>query len=293
MSLSIQKASNQGNTDDKATVANEQGGRGEEWLQATDWDDPLDVAFLYKDASASNGCGHIMEWKATKLVDCRYCPICHETVGLICDGVVATSCSTATKDSSSSVLSFKYGKQLYRLSVSARQKSNPSFPSLKYWMTSWITTTSSSGSDLHNVPITAQDRIQQALGLVGVKVLHKGKVLYSSKSTATNQGEASSSSLKISQRLLETSEWPKPSLVVMGTIEGRELKGRPSSHTTYNTMNLFFFSLTRLVSLPWNIVRYGLRGSLLFARTFLSPFFPRLSPSSEHQDNGQDRPHRD
>ena len=61
-----------------------------QWSQATDWDDPLDVAILYKDFSTEK-CGHVMEWKPFCLVDCNQCPICGTSVGLIADGGAVTA----------------------------------------------------------------------------------------------------------------------------------------------------------------------------------------------------------
>jgi hypothetical protein len=238
----------------------------DDWLQASDWDEPLEIALLYKDVIAKNGCGHAMQWNPHKLVDCKLCPACQEPVVLICDG--------SSGNPSQPCIAFKYGKQIYRLSVD--NKNTPPAPQSlwKSWIISWM----SPQSNEHNNPVTAQDRIQQALGLVGLKVLHKGKILYPSSSLEPQQ---------ISKRLLEVSdadwhEHPKASLVVMGTLQGRELKGPPTKKTAPWTLKQFLF-------LPWNIVHWSLHCSWLFFRTFLTPFLPLSLTSGDDEDH----PHQD
>ena len=232
------------------------------WLQASDWDDPLDIAVFYKDVTMKNGCGHTMHWDPQKLVDCKKCPVCQGPVSFICDG---------SSNENPTCVSFKYGKQVYRLSVA--KKATPSSQSnlLKSWIVSWM---SPPGSQNNSVIVTAQDRIQQALGLVGLKVLHKGKVLCPS----------SSSPQQISTQLLELSdadwehEHPKASLVVMGTLQGQELTGPPTKDAVPWTWKQILF-------LPLNIVHWTVHCSWLFFRTFLNPFLPMSLTSGDDEDH--------
>ena len=261
------------------------------WMQATDWDDPLEVAFLYKDTTIESGCGHAMEWNAPKVLDCNKCPVCQQPVALICDGG-----STGHQHGPLSIAFFKYGKRMYRLSVarSTRKKAslstkttpadkNSSRSNSSLWESvrdAWSMIQNSTRDDTG--PITAQDRIQYALGLVGLKILHKGKVLYPSKSTTE---DLQSQNIELSKQLMEISnqDWQKskPSLVVMGTLQGQELKGPPPKKSEPWTWQ-------QIIYFPWNIVRFTWHCSWLFLRTFLHPFFPQHTITDD-----EGRPHQD
>ncbi len=88
-------------------------GDGASWLAASDWDDPSDVAVVYRDTDADGGCGHALRWRAGPLVDLRRCPMCQERVGMICDGLVASSGGGPTNK----IVRFRFGPHVFQLST--------------------------------------------------------------------------------------------------------------------------------------------------------------------------------
>lgn len=219
----------------------------EDWL-ASDYDDPLETAILYKQVQDNpEGCGHAVKWNLAMkhLLEQREstCPICTQPIAMIVDGGVASSPLTA-------VTTFKYGKQVFRLSCdnSAQPKSIPTMA----WMIKFLMGT--------NHSVTAQERMAQAMGMnvdKGFKILHKGKVLF----PGTNGKSSSSqrSSQQLSNRILEISraEWAahkKSALVVMGTRVGYELK-LPPKPGLFQTILFLPIRITQLtIGICWNFV---------------------------------------
>jgi hypothetical protein len=278
-------------------------------VEASDWDDPLDTAVLYKDTTgASSGCGHALQWNATKLITLKNCPICQEPVTLICDG--STAIATGD-DAHASCITFKYGKQIYRLSVEksssskeSKEEASKSTTSSSFWESISSFVWKSHNSNKPNINptmstvVTAQHRIAQALGLVGLKVLHKGKVLYPDPQNKSSPYPEDAE--EISLRLLDLSEidWNsnhihqakrKASLVVMGTLQGHELASRPPEEETFKKS---FPSWQQLVRLPFHIAYWGIHSGWLLIRTFLAPFLPRSLTTSTSSEQ-EDRPHQE
>lgn len=127
------------------------------------------------------------------------CPLCNSTPILsICDGIAAS------KDGrkGSSLVCFRYSRQNYYLSVPKRTGSSGMFSFF-----------------FSNPDATAQERVAQVLDVRdGFKILQRGKVIYPN---------SSASAAVISGQLIELSNAGrdnKPSLVVMGTRAGTELR---------------------------------------------------------------------
>lgn len=262
-----------------------------DWLEASDWDNPLHVAILYKDHRRVE-CGHAVQWNAQRLVDSKHCPVCQGSISFICDGGGRDVGPRTAEDPH---VCFKFGKQTYSLSL----KNEPSSSSYSTdWLSSFLnkwsirsastTTNSSSTSGV----VLAQDRIQTALKLAdGFKILHKGKVLYpSTPSTATAPPGSHKSPREVSDLLVELSASAQqqqqssssPSfLVVMGTLHGRELPARPVEKKAYSQQ----WTWQQLLQLPLAIVYWTIHSTWVFAKAFLSPFFSWASLAGDDDTN--------
>jgi hypothetical protein len=264
------------------------------WVQATDWDDPLQTAVLYKSVDdEETSCGHALRWKPKVLVALKKCPICQESVSMICDGVVVAN-KSSNNDNTNPTMTCKFGKQVYRISVVEQSKdekaSNKSSSNSSSSSSTWSLFGSSS-SPVTTTTITAQDRVRQALGLVeGYRILYKGKVIHSSssKDATTN---TTTSTTTVSKQLLELSaiEWKSPKgkkyMVVMGTQTGKELADNKSVDSPSSSS-----WSQRLLWLPFRMVQWGLGGAFWFAFSFFKPFIPQayLPSSSERDDDHED-----
>ena len=130
----------------------------------------------------------------------------------------------------------------------------------------------------------AQDRIQTALNLAdGFKILHKGKVLFPTTFTTRNNERRKGASQQVSDLLMtisaqdesfpsssSSSSPSSPSLVVMGTLMGRELPHRPIEKKEWKLP-----CWQQLLQLPWAIVYWSIHSTWVFAQTFLAPVLPR------------------
>jgi len=155
--------------------------------------------------------------------------------------------------------------------------------------------------------MSAQRCIQSALALRdGFKILHRGKVIYpytSSKSNDTKKSSPSSSrhqqqqasqpinskkdddtvvdddELTISEKILQLSQQVGETLIVMGTLQGRELKDPPppsSSSTTAATTPSSTISRTQglrllLIQWPATLIYHGTVSIWLFFKSFVLP----------------------
>lgn len=120
---------------------------------ATSEDALLETALVFENESSCK-CGHSL--KLAPLVEHlekrATCPICNATVEVVCDGMVNTK-------EADKVVTFKYRKHLYRLSVVGDPYDKMQFPhSLGYWI--WRQFLMLSGEE---VSFTAQERIAQVL----------------------------------------------------------------------------------------------------------------------------------
>ena len=289
------------------------------WIEATDWDEPLKTAVLYKSVDDDETkCGHAIQWKPNYLVNLKHCPICNEQVSMICDGGVVSAMSASTKtaeknddddeEKDNNIMTCKFGKQIYRLSIPSTKGVVPSttIDSSKsrnsvWGLLSWLLSMSSSSPKIAS-PLTAQDRIQYALGLIeGFRILHKGKVVYPpSSSSSSSSGSFSTNEntdpIQISKRLLETSqqEWNTPKgkkfMVVMGTQHGKELSPLPPSQNSDSGG-----IASSLLLLPLRIVSWTIKGTYWLVVSFLQPFLPEVflpydsSNTRQQQQQRQDR----
>lgn len=285
----------------------------ESWSAASDWDDPLTVAVVYKDTNTKNGCGHVLQWKADRLVDLRTCPICKEPVGMICDGLVAFN-----DDPTNNVVRFKFGTHVFQLSTGAEPV--PSVGSSQITVTKssqssswWGSINSRTDTSRTGYRVLAQERIARSLDLVGLKVLYKGKVLYP---IATSKLSKESISVReipddeaISQQLLEIShkDWhsgattssctttvhksgrnssnKKISLVVMGTLKARQLD---EPQTIVPQSVLFVQRLQQTFFFPLNLMSWLFQLGWLFFRSFFVPFWPASAPTTNESTDGDD-----
>uniref|UniRef100_A0A7S2XNP6 Uncharacterized protein n=2 Tax=Attheya septentrionalis TaxID=420275 RepID=A0A7S2XNP6_9STRA len=188
----------------------------------------------------------------------RMCPVCGEApIVSVYDGMAAKSLSGET---SLPIVAFRYGKQMYRLTVPSNDTNTSS------WRNRIV-----SGSSNSSRPCTAQDRIAHVLGMRlsnNLKILHKGKVLYP---------DPKSSSEDVSEHLMDISKSDrlkkvKPSLVVMGTQIGKELH--------MNHPMGWFGMLTWGVSLVFRSFIHLFGGAFLFFRSIL--------PSNDQPQNRDD-----
>jgi len=268
-------------------------------------------AVLYKNIEISDGCGHTTFWKADKLIDLQYCQICLEPVSMICDGLVRHNDSD--DDDDNQVIRFKFGKQIYQLSTAMKEERQKD--SRRWWYLYWpsfsierrINYTSTNNK--RSTTILAQNRIANALNLANLKILHKGKIIYKKNSNDGTEEEPTREVI-ISRRILEISNesWnnnmtkKKVSLVVMGTLKERQLKGRTKNDSNSDNVSCILQRLQRFFLFPVNILRYSLQVTWLLCRSFLEPFLPsymlvRDDRSDDGGENdrstGQTRPHQD
>lgn len=176
------------------------------------------------------------------------CPVCHGSIGTITDGIAASGTLQQKVD----VVSFRYGKHNYYLSVPSSSK--------KGWF-----------GQKRNV--TAQERIASVLGMNmksgGLKILHKGKVICPNPKRSAEE---------ISRQLIELSHAPagkkggKPILVVMGTRSGDEVMSAPgTASSSYWMLSLVRWGIVFLLNTTRNI----LGGLVLFAKSlFIMPAAP-------------------
>jgi hypothetical protein len=182
-------------------------------------DDLLDTAILYRSLTQQDPClcrvslrQLVNEWHGGSYnAGVGHCPVCDMPVQLVED---------AAKKEPKVV--FKYGKQMYRLSVSSR------IIKCSWWKV-WT-------SDAKQNKSFAQERIADALGMSldeGIKILYKGKRIFP---------QANKSNKDISQELITISEETglnsKSALLVMGTLKSRSLS-EAGSHNSWWTRILF------------------------------------------------------
>jgi hypothetical protein len=137
-----------------------------------------------------------------------------------------------------------------------------------------------------------------ALGLTnGFKILHRGKVLYpppsstkSSSKTKTTRpkddgvhDDTTTTIATISQRILQLSQQPGETVVVMGTLRGRELVESPSTTQSSSSSLGWWRWSQRWVQLPYTIVYHGTLSVWIFIQSFLAPFIPSFLMGEEHR----------
>merc|ERR1712194_318602 len=221
------------------------------------------------------GCGH--SCTLSRLVPYLHdrggkvcCPVCQSTLAsVICDSSSSAfllqsqeehrlTKKEAVKEDDGRIISFRYGAAFYYLWV----PSSPPLPSSSY-------------SKLFGAgKITALDRIGSVLGMnvgTGLKVIHKGKVIYPENAEKRESPEC------ISEQLLDISyadllhRRKKPSLVVTGLRQQTTVgKQTPAAR------NHFIGIMTRFT--PWYLFRWAvhttailLGGMYLFMRSIFRP----------------------
>ena len=214
------------------------------------------------------------------------CPICDEPIALVCDGLVAQSLSPdggiqEDDDMKNKIITFKYGKQVYRLSI----EQNPPSENMNVigWALTFLWPFASGGGNQQVT--TAQQRMAKALGMNverGIKILHKGKVLYPSPSTPMN---SESSMMELSNRLVSigVTEWEsstrKIGLTVMGTRSGSEVLGRTDQSSMGSNI------LGTLVQLPFRFLHFSITLCFHFFGSIVRPLLPPSQPNqNDHQD---------
>jgi hypothetical protein len=264
----------------------------QQWLASQDTD-PFDIAVVYDSLINSNGndpqCGHkllldplvrSLESSSNKTTT-SCCPVCQQPILLICDGSVSATPLP--------VITFKYGKQIYRLTIPDKPRApatSSSSSSLWGWIVSFLIPFFQSPTHSPEMKTTAQYRIASALGVnvdQGLKILHKGKVLHpppSSPHKTTTTTTPYPSPTDLSNQLLEISrlDWTttnqKASLFVMATRnESQVMARRPNENIWQWKWNQL------LLYLPW----YILQTSLGVCRHFVRSIFRPLDHHS-HQD---------
>lgn len=169
------------------------------------------------------------------------CPRCQSPIVYVQDGLVS-------KKEQDTVV-FKYGKQVYEVTVGQGDGMNGSVSSVnntneRPWWMWWIpfgdVVFANHRSESQT---TAQGRIAQVLGMNDIKILSKGKVIY--PPTTTSNSKDDNDEVSTSQKLLQVSSAmsssKKVSLLVMGTAIGHELqepdkKHEPSSNSSWFSM---------------------------------------------------------
>jgi hypothetical protein len=155
-----------------------------------------------------------------------------------------------------------------------------------------------------NNPSTAQHRIAQAFGMNlehGLKILHKGKVLYplqptpatkGAHSTTTTMTDLSDCLVKISESdwELSASIIKKPSLVVMGTRSGKEEFGRNPTTSGLDLTAMARNVVGTFVVLPFRILHFSISFVLQFVGSIVQPLLPTSTTSNT---STQQRPHQD
>jgi hypothetical protein len=197
--------------------------------------DPFQTAILYNSFPLQKDfqCGHavplIRMVQRLQQKGAASCPHCAAPVAYIVD-----SCS---KDGNYARVTFKHGKQVYRLSVH-----DP--PPV------WLRLVSTL---LYRQQPTAQVRIAQVLGLDGsncMKILYKGKILYPSKNC--DEFKMSQLLLDASNDNSDSSRTPQHLLLVMGT---------PQEASSWSARTLLVQSLEWIIGMMWYVGRNA--GSLL------------------------------
>mmetsp|Transcript_27457 Transcript_27457/g.38646 ORF Transcript_27457/g.38646 Transcript_27457/m.38646 type:complete len:259 (+) Transcript_27457:159-935(+) len=226
---------------------------------------PLDVGVVFESASCDS-CAH--RFRLDALV--RYldgtldrtsphheCPKCQTRISWVCDEVVAKQREIA-QDSSASVVLFKYNKQTFCLAVENKDT--------RWWQRS--------------ATCTAQERMAEVLGMnvkSGMKILCKGKVLYPNLKIST-----SDLSIRLIDLSLNDLKNKKPSLVVMGTRAGEEL--RPQSQGIF----VMWYGM-----MQWSIGLVLRFTQATFSTTFSMLLWPlqylRILPQSRNGDNSTRR----
>lgn len=261
----------------------------------------MDVAYLYQNTDSSQWTSSL-PWNAEQLMGLKTCPVTGESVGMVCDGVVAVALSSDATNKEATeeydVVRFKYGKKTYQLSTAPipesetkTHKTTP--PGYGYgWIGMWfgIGTRVSEGHSLGEV--LAQDRIAKALQLATLKILHKGSVLYNSQSSSLNQQQQSTISktiLKISKDDWDASSKKKATLVVMGTHSANRLKEPTKDNASEKTG-----ILPNLLRMPFRLVYWPCKLAFHFVLSFLGPFLPsNMLPRALDGDDTDSRPHLD
>ena len=230
-----------------------------------------------------------------------------ESVGMVCDGVVAVALSKgiANKESTEEceVIRFKYGKKTYQLSLvptrsnEGKTDKRPTSSAYGYgWIGMWFgmgtSRVSPSPDPIHGL---AQNRIATALELATLKILHKGSVLYNSESSFLNNEEQQST---ISKTILKISkdDWEnslgskkKATLIVMGTHSANTLKEPTKSNEGAGSG-----ILQTLLGIPFRLVYWPCKLAFHFVLSFLGPFLPsNMLPGASNGDTTDSRPHQD
>ena len=257
----------------KASAIHDNGNGKQEWLASPDTD-PFDTAVIYDSLRGDHQCSHdellldplVRSFDST--LDGGRCPVCQQPILMICDGFVATT--------SLPVITFKYGKQIYRLTIPDKPRPPAtSSSSLLGWIVSFLVPLFQSPQS-QELKLTAQYRIAQALGLnvdQGLKILHKGKVLHPPPPPKTTTTPSPPLSLTDrSNQLLEISrlDWTssqKASLFVMGTRNESQVLGRP----TENVFWQWKWKWNQFFSLPWYVLQTSLDVGLHFLRSIFRP----------------------
>jgi hypothetical protein len=301
------------------------------WL-ASDFDDPLEVALVYNKvedrrcSSEEGKCGHALRWdpliRSLESRERSNCPICNEPIALVCDGLVASSSSGGAAiqqedkpKKKPAIVTFKYGKQVYRLSIPPVTTTQPNSDAstttatsqigllLRWTMQFLLPFAQPRDNQNNNNPATVQHRIAQAFGMNlehGLKILNKGKILYPLQPTpATKGADCSTTTLTdLSDCLVKISEsdWElsssiikKPSLVVMGTRSGKEEFGRNPTTSSSDLTSIARNLVGTFVVLPFRILHFSISFVLQFVGSIVQP----LLPTSTTTTSTQQRPHQD
>lgn len=149
----------------------------DEWA-VTSETSALETAVVYESESSTK-CGHALP--LAPLVDHlekkTTCPVCQATIEVICDGTINAKSELASNNSNKNndeVVTFKYRKHLFRLSVMKAPPDKLPFPfSLWFWM--WHQFLTFSGE---NCAFTAQERIAEVLRMDLYGGMKVSKVLY-------------------------------------------------------------------------------------------------------------------
>ncbi len=266
----------------------------------------MDVAYLYRTTDASLGWTSSLSWKADELMGLKTCPVTGESIGMVCDGVVAVALSNDITNKESTeeyeIIRFKYGKKTYQLSISPTDSietktDKPPTPTINgyEWIGMWFGIGTSRGSQSQTPDEgLAQHRIATALDLVTLKILHKGSVLYNSQSSSFNEEEQSTISktiLKISKDDWETSpnSKKKATLIVMGTHSANKLK-EPIKDNEVGGSGI----LPILLGVPFRLVYWPCKLAFHFVLSFLGPILPsNMLPGAWDGDTPNSRPHQD
>jgi hypothetical protein len=199
------------------------------------------------------------------------CPVCsEEAMTSIYDGIAFSMMKSSNNPSNDrkqgsedfneyyDVISFKFNKNSYHLSVLKRQQSHGRFFSLfsikrkfvnmltKSFDTAYTYNDSlKTNNDLESL---AQQRIQHVLGVQNLKILHKGKIIYANQNYCQhgkNNDKNKLSPDEISKNLIKISNTKYKdnkrnlSLTVMGTRKEDVLVDKSSNRSHYFTQSTF------------------------------------------------------